>query len=311
MSQRTISYRYFMSRIALAITITGLLSSNVSAQDTPQSHGSKSEATIALSYYKKADTARTAVAEIKAKNKNGKFIPAINTWVNFYAVQNKEPKLINSTVTNSKGKAVIVLPKEMPLDDSLWFTIVAKIEKDSLYEDATEQVHFKDASLGVTLNPKDTNRIVTAKVLQMGKDGKEVPAKDVAVKFYVQRLFGVMPALEENSVNTDENGEASFTLPKNIPGDTAGTLGVVVKIEDNDKFGNVEKNATTSWGSRLSLIKDPFPRALWEPYAPMPLVITISTLFGGVWFTYFLIFFQLRKIKTSPDDDEDKTVKKN
>ena len=284
-----------IKRITLAITITGLFCGITTAQDQSQTQG-KSEAAIELSCYKKADMSKTAVAVITAINKDGKFVPAINARVNFYVMQDKEQALLKSANTDNKGQAVIVLQKNLPLDDSLYFTIVAKIENDNLYEDTQEQMHYKDANLTINLNPQDTARLVTAKVTEIGKDGQEIPVKGAEVKFYVQRLFGIMPASEDNTISTDEKGEASFSFPKNIPGDTAGIITLAARMEDNEQFGNVENKTTESWGTALAVDKDPFPRALWEPYAPLPLVITISTLFGGVWLIYFFIFYQLRKI---------------
>ncbi|HCN85051.1 MAG TPA: hypothetical protein DIT07_15755, partial [Sphingobacteriaceae bacterium] len=250
-----------------------------------------------LSYYKKADMSKTAVAVITAKNKDGKFVPAKNARVNFYVIHDKEQALLKSVNTDNKGLAVIELQKSLPLGEDLSFTIVAKIENDKLYEDAEEQVHYKDANLTLNLNPHDTTHLVTAKVTEIGKDGKEISVKGAELKFYVQRLFGMMPAAEENTISTDEKGEASFAFPKNIPGDSAGVITVAARMEDNELFGNVENKATTSWGTALAIEKDPFPRALWEPYAPLPLVIILAMIFGGVWCTYFFIFFQLRKIK--------------
>ncbi len=284
-----------LKRTSLAITITGLFCGITTAQDQSQVQG-KSEAAIELSCYKKADMSKIAVAVITAKNKDGKFVPAKNARVNFYVMHDKEQQLLKSANTDSKGQAVIVLQKDLPLDDSLYFTIVAKIENDNSYEDAQEQIHYKDANLTLNLNPHDTARLVTAKVTEIGKDGKEIPVKGAELKFYVQRLFGIMPAAEDNTISTDEKGEVSFSFPKNIPGDTAAVITVEARMEDNKQFGNVENKANASWGIRLMVDKDPFPRALWEPYAPLPLIITISTLFGGVWFIYFFIFYQLRKI---------------
>ncbi|MDP3002882.1 MAG: hypothetical protein Q8N38_07130 [Bacteroidales bacterium] len=281
--------------ISLAIAITGLFCGIATAQDQSQAPG-KSEAAIELSYYKKADMSKTAVAVIKAKNNDGKFVPAKNALVNFYVIHDSEQQLLKSANTDNKGQAVIVLQKDLPLDEGLSFTIVAKIENDNLYEDVEEQMHYKDANLILNLNPHDTARLVTAQVTKIGKDGKEIPVEGAEVKFYVQRLFGIMPAVEDNTISTDEKGEASFAFPKNIPGDTTGVITVVARMEDNEQFGNVENKATESWGTALAVDKDPFPRALWEPNAPLPLIITISTLFGGVWFIYFFIFYQLRKI---------------
>jgi hypothetical protein len=283
-----------LKRIALAITLTGFFCIEA-AQDQLQAQ-EKSEATIELSYYKKADLTKTAVAIVKVR-KNKKFVSAKNARVNFYVMHDKEQQLLKSVNTDNKGKAVIVLQKDLPLNEDLSFTIVAKIENDNLYEDAEEQFHYKDANLTINLDPHDTARLATARVTETDKDGKEIPVKGTEVKFYVQRLFGMMPAAEENTITTDEKGEASFAFPKDVPGDTAGVITVAARIEDNERFGNVENKVTTSWGTVLTMERDPFPRALWEPSAPLPLLLTILIIFGGVWCTYFLILFQLRKIK--------------
>jgi len=293
-----------LKRIFLTIAITYLFCNITTAQDQSKVP-EKSEATIELSYFKREDSNKTVVAKIK-KLENGKYVFAKNAKINFYVINDKEQQLLKSVTTDDHGQAVILLQKELPLDDSLYFTIVAKIENDPLFEDAREQIHYKNANLALNLDPKDTARLVTAKVTETGKDGKEIPVTGAEVKFYIQRLFGFMPAAEENNITTDEKGEASFAFPKNISGDTAGVITVAARVEDNEHFGNLENKATQSWGTVLPIIKDPFPRALFEPHAPLPLVITVSTLFGGIWVVFFFIFYQLRKIKK-----EEKLTAKN
>ncbi len=293
-----------MKRIAIALTITGLLCIAY-AQEPAQAQG-KSETTIELSYYKKADMTRTAVAIVKVR-KDQKFVPAKNTLVNFYVIHDKVQQLLKSALTDKKGKAVIVLQPDLPLNEDHSFTIAAKIENNNLYEDAEEQMHYKDASLILKLDSHDTARLVTARVTEPGIDGKEIPVKGAELKFYVERLFGLMPAAEENAITTDEKGEASFTYPKNIPGDTGGHITVAARLEDNEKFGNVESRSPTSWGTVLVIEKDPFPRALWEPSAPLPLLLTILIIFGGVWCTYITILLQLRKIKKNEELKTDKS----
>lgn len=277
-----------INKTSLAIAITGLFSVNVTAQD--QTHG-KSEATIELSYYKKADMTKSALAVVKAKNDEEKFVSAKNVKVNFYVINNKEQQLIKTVSTDNKGHAIIFLQNDLPLDDSFYFTIVAKIENNNLYEDVEEKLHYKEANLALNPDLHDSTRLLTAMVTETGKDGKKIPVKDAELKFYVHRLFGIMPAAEEYIISTDEKGQASFAFPQNIPGDTAGLITVMARMEDNQQFGNVENKVNASWGIALVKEKDPFPRALWEPYAPGPLIITVSTLFGGGYGAYIFSFF--------------------
>jgi len=285
-----------LQRIISLSACIGLIFDFSFAQEKPAVK-EKTEATINLSYFKKADLKKTAVAIIKIKNKEEKFVPAKDVKVNFYTQQNKEQRLLQSVNTNSKGEAKIELKEDLLLDENHFFNIIAKIENNELYEDAEEEIHYKDGNLVIRLDPKDTLHLATASITELNKEGKEIPVANTAIKFYVQRMFGIMAPVESNSVNTDEQGEAMFNYPKNIPGDTAGAYSVVARIEDNDTLGNIEGSAETRWGTMLVIESNPFPRALWAPRAPIPMILTFSILFGGVWITYFFIFFQMRKIK--------------
>ncbi len=283
-----------LNRIVLPIAV--LFSSLLVAQDKTKAT-EKRDATIQLAYYKKADLTRTAVAIVKAKNSTGKFMAAQNARVNFYTTNEGKTELLNTVTTNGIGKAILILPAELPTDTGHAFTITAKIENDSIYGDADEEMRYKDASLVLKLDAGDTAHKATAILTRKDADGKETPVKGADIKFYVQRLFGTMPAGDDFTVTTDENGKAEFKYPKGIPGDVKSTLSIVAKVDDNDQFGNIETKTDATWGTPLVVDPNPFPRALWEPYAPLPLVITISTLFGGVWLTYFIIFRFLVKIK--------------
>src|SRR5665647_766455 len=154
-----------------------------------------------------------------------------------------------------------------------------------------------EVTIGLSYYKKADRSKIAVALIKKKENGKFVFAKNAKVNFYVQRLFGFMPASEENTITTDEKGQATFAFPKNISGDTAGLITIAARLEDNENFGNLENKATQSWGTILPIIKEPFPRALFEPHAPWPLVVTVSTLFGGVWLIYFFIFFQLGKIK--------------
>lgn len=279
----------------ILIACTVIYNAVATAQD-------KSEATIELSYLKKADLSKSVSAVVKAINNEEKLVFAENVPVNFYVLDKSGLQLIKSAVTDDKGVAVIPLQNNLPLDDSLYFTIVAKIENNSLYEDVEEKVHFKEAGLSISLNREDTTRLITVKLTEKAKDGNEKSVSDAELKIYVKRMFGDMPASEENSITTDENGEATFTFPDDIKGDSTGQITVIAKLENNEQFGNIETETNTSWGIALEKEKNPFPRALWEPYAPIPLILTVSLLFGGVWCVYFFLFYQMWKIKKEKTD---------
>ncbi|MFI5222085.1 MAG: hypothetical protein ACHQK8_07155, partial [Bacteroidia bacterium] len=246
---------------------------------------------IQVAFKKKANNTKYISVKVSAKNKEGRRGPAESAHVNLYA-QNKDGQInAGKCVTDEEGKGEIKLPANLPMDTGMSHYLIAKIENDELYANSDEEIRFKEAGISIKLNPSDTNKTVTAKVTMIGSDGKEKPVKDVPIKFYIQRLFGIMPAAEDNSLNTDADGIAVFNYPKEIPGGMTGDITVVARIEDNELFGTVEANSNVKWGTTIAPEKNPFPRALWEPYAPPSLIIVICVLFGGVWCTYMFIFY--------------------
>jgi hypothetical protein len=261
----------------------------------------KAESSIQLSFIKKNDNSKLVSALVMGKNKNNKFLPAVKAHISFYISKEKELVLLSRTTTDGSGKTSVTLPKNLPLDADRFFDITVKLENDEAYEDADEQLHLKEVDLTTTLNQLDTARIVTATVTELTADGSVKAIKDVPVNFYVQRLFGNMPAAEDHTVNTDEKGSAVFIFPKNVPGDTVGNITIVSMIEGNDTYGTVESKKACMWGKAIPLEKDPFPRAMWAPRAPWALIITLTTLYGGVWSAFFFMFLQLRKIKKEGD----------
>lgn len=257
----------------------------------------KSESSIQLSFLKKTDNSKVVSALVNAKNKDKKFIPARNAHISFYSKKEKELVLITKAITDGRGKTNAILPQDIFLDADHFFDIIVKVENDSLYENAEENLHLKDVNLTIKLNQHDTARIVTAIVSETGADGDTKAIKDVPVKFYVVRLFGKMPASDDNTVNTDEKGMAVFAFPTGIPGDTAGNITIAAMIEDNDTYGTVESTSSCDFGKIVPLEKDPFPRAIWGAHAQWGMIISLSILYGGVWSSYIFMAFQLRKIK--------------
>ncbi|HEY4798029.1 MAG TPA: hypothetical protein VII99_03030 [Bacteroidia bacterium] len=253
--------------------------------------------TIGLSFLKKSDQSKIAIAKVAAKNEQKKFAPTANIPVSFYVLKDKEQVLLGKSISNNEGNAILILPKDVPADADGFFTITGKIDKNNLFEEGEETMHFKNANLTVKLDTKDTGRVVTAIFTETGANGNAKPVKDVAIKFYLQRLFGDLPASDDNSVTTDSKGEASFPFPKDVAGDTTGKIFVVAKVEDNEQYGNLENRTPVQWGTVAPIDTHAFGREMWSPYAPPQIIITLCTLFGGVWCTYFFVLLQLRKMK--------------
>lgn len=296
MKERLIHIKSIFNKIVCTLLSIVLFINISKAQDSVAAPIEKRAITMQLAFYKKADSTKTIIATVKGKSVTNKFLPLKSMKVKFYVQNKNDQVLLNSALTDASGRAMIDVPKVLPLDESLNFTIFCKIENDSVYQNVEEHVHFKDANLSLILLPKDSTQTVKATVTEIDKNGNIIPVKGKEIKFYVKRLFGMMPAGEDYSETTDETGVATFSYPKDIKGNEAGGITLIGKIQDDEFYGNIESRAVAPWGMILAVDKNPFPRALWEPHAPFPLIITIVVLFGIVWSFYFYIVYQLRQI---------------
>ena len=266
------------------------------AQATPKE---KLGSIVQLTVYNNADNSRTALVNIIAFDKVlKKRHQAKVANINIYTVFEGAQKLILSTHTGMNGKAEIVLPSNLPIDTGNNYDVIAKIENDPVYDNGESEARFKNAKLTLTLKQEDTIKTATATLTEKDKNGKDVPVNNVEIGFFAKRLFGAMPVAEDNKVTTDANGQAVFNFPKinTIPGDEKGNMDIVARVSDNEKYGNIESVSASNWGVPVQIEKNPFPRVLWGASAPPALVVTICTLFGGIWSIFIFMLLQLRKI---------------
>lgn len=127
-----------------------------------------------------------------------------------------------------------------------------------------------------------------------------LPVKGVEVHLYAKRLYTLLPV--DKVVATDENGEAGFNFPMDLPGDKNNTITVIAKVEKNETYGNVETQAEVKWGvvsksqsynwSNRSLSAS-------REKAPMFLVVASTLIIIVIWGTILFIIFQLVRIKKS------------
>lgn len=154
------------------------------------------------------------------------------------------------------------------------------------------------AKLALSVADGDSVWYVRATFTGLDSAGHAGPLANQTVHFYAQRLFGILPVRDDdNTATTDDSGHADIQMPKNIPGGTHGILTLLARVEDDAATGMIQTRDSGAWGKVVPLAADPFPRELWEPDAPIAMVVVISILFGGVWATYGFVATQLVTIK--------------
>jgi hypothetical protein len=139
------------------------------------------------------------------------------------------------------------------------------------------------------LSVEEGKKVIVATVKTNDK-----PVEGVKVALLVKRTFG------ELSLGTEEtldDGTAAVPFPEGLPGDAQGMLQVVAELKSPKEFAGGRAQAALPGGKIIPPEKDPFPRALWSPRAPLVLVATIFVVLGAVWSTYAYVVVQLVKIR--------------
>lgn len=162
---------------------------------------------------------------------------------------------------------------------------------------AQEENDSAKAVIRLSVLDKDTVKQVTATVVKTNANGKETLVKGVEVHFYAERSYNPLP-IGGDVQTTDETGSVTIDFPKDLPGDSAGNVTVIARIEADDNLGDLEAKKVVKWGIPVSN-KTSNQRALWASgaNAPIPLVLTVTGMLLLVWGVIFYVIAQLFRIK--------------
>ena len=157
-------------------------------------------------------------------------------------------------------------------------------ESETVRERSTQQ-----PAISITTAIEEGKTVVLATVTLEDK-----PAEGVQVAFFVERTFGLLPLGTEETL---DDGTVAVPFPQGLPGGPTGELQVVAVIKAPPEYAGVRGRATLGGGVVIEPKLEPFPRAVWAPKSPLPLLLIIATLVGGVWCAYAYVFIQLLKIR--------------
>lgn len=127
------------------------------------------------------------------------------------------------------------------------------------------------------------------------KDKVTVPAARAGILVFVKRYFGL---LQVGEVKTNDKGYAAFDFPKELPGDSAGVIAVVARLNEDSGYGSAEKMDSLPVGTRVKWVSLTDQRAMWNvrSKAPVWLVLSYLLVLLGVIITLVYILLQVRKI---------------
>lgn len=147
------------------------------------------------------------------------------------------------------------------------------------------------ASVSLKLETEDGKKMIVATVLADGK-----PKADAKVAFEIPRKFGPLVVGEDTTL---DDGTAAVAFPADLPPEADGRLIVWARVKEPAELAAVHGQAEFAGETGAKPETHSFPRALWAPRAPVPLLVTLGVLLGAFWGAYGYVVFQLLRISQS------------
>lgn len=152
---------------------------------------------------------------------------------------------------------------------------------------------FDKVDLKLTADP--THNAIVAQLTGL-KESLVKPIAGLEVKLFAKRYFGNL--MVDKPVDTDVEGKALFTFPKNLPGDASGNVSLVAQLSNEELFGLVKTESTMAIG--LPTDKPPLnePRALWNVVQKTPIWLLVTYLASViiVWGFIVMVLLKLRAV---------------
>jgi hypothetical protein len=280
-----------LHKISLTIFLLGLSNTILLGQEK------KAELSFNLAYFNKNDHFQFLQATAKSKV-NGKFQPVPGLVVNFYIADEQAKNNLGKATTNDKGIAVLFIPpsakEEWTKSESVQF--LAKTDSASTHAAATATAEVTKSKIKID-TAADRKIIATLLALQKGS-WKPVGGVDLILA--VKRMGSDLNVDQNPTHTTDSLGEAHVDYGlANLPGDSAGNIILIAKVEDNDLYGNLTSEKSVPWGIRTNYVSDFDKRSLFarRGRGPLWLAFMATSIALAVWSVIVYLLFQIRKLK--------------
>lgn len=148
-------------------------------------------------------------------------------------------------------------------------------------------------TLALNIHAQPDSKSILVQLIDTLKGGQK-PVANARVKLMVKRTFGNLNVSEET---TDDKGNASFTVPTNLPGDSIGNLSLIAVAGSGGKEVSAKIDALLGVPTQPKQLLS--QRAWWNvsAMAPVWLIATFAlTLLAGLCTVAYVIFllYQLK-----------------
>jgi len=153
------------------------------------------------------------------------------------------------------------------------------------------------AIIRLKFSEEESTKYITAQLNDFMNDSIGEPLEEIDLYFYVERTFSLLP-IGGVFNTTDENGEVIIEFPSDLPGDSAGNVKVIVKLEDADEYSDTETSEVIKWGVPTNIDLGTEKRSLWSAgaNAPISLMLLTNILIAAAWGIIFYILYKIYQI---------------
>jgi hypothetical protein len=205
-----------------------------------------------------------------------------------------------STDENGEVELVIVADYKLPLDENGSALIKASFAGNDSLRAASKQIKFIDLNVEVSFDIIDSVRQITVAAFELDSLGNKTPSEGVSINIGVQRLYSV---LYLQKIKTDEEGAKSIEFPNDIPGDSVGNLNVIIKVNEDKKYGSVTKKSQIDWGTLVDYSDTNHERTLFGDQAPWWMIISVFIILMGAWYHFILAIIKVFKIRSTDQEE--------
>ncbi len=196
----------------------------------------------------------------------------------------------------TEGRGAMPSFKNILTPEQRWELVAyLRTYKDDYVQPSTEKAKaFTGAAVLLKAEYTAENHLLNVVATEKEKPNK--PAEGLELAVFAKRYFGDLKLGEEKT--TGKNGETSFEIPQDLPGDTAGSLHCYVKVVNNDAFSNVIEEVIISTNNKADDYSLTEKRALWNSMRKIPVWLLASYLLvvAGVFGALIYIALLVRKI---------------
>ncbi|PLX00842.1 MAG: hypothetical protein C0593_00065 [Marinilabiliales bacterium] len=285
--------RILTSLLAIIVLLT--VSDHLTAQEAEPL-----ESDLALTVWQLGDGSIEFNIEISAEDASDNYYEVSGALVNLSQVIGDSVQLVAQTVTNSAGKASLIIPPEktFEVDTEGFVYFLLSYDGDEQFRECEAEAGFKRVFIDVEIDEdEDSSKSLYVTAHFIDSEGNEQPLHDEELLFYVKRLYSWLPIGDIWM----EEGEGYFDFPLDIPGDDNGGLTVAIRLEDSENFASAKQIISLNWGIPVDYSEKEIQRTLWSNYAPVWMIIALIFVLAGVWINFFLAIFKIFRMSKSKE----------